>query len=98
MVNDLLDNIIDQSSCDFMWDFAVPLPCTVIADQLGVPREKIWDLKRWSDAMLAPGGGFTNDQQVLECAKQVVEAQNFFARVIDQRRQSPEDDDKSWNS
>ena len=92
MVNDLLDNIIDQGSCDFMWDFAVPLPCTVIADQLGVPREKIWDLKRWSDAMLAPGGGFTNDQQALECAKQVVEAQNFFARVIDQRRQSPQDD------
>ena len=92
MVNDLLDNIINQGSCDFMWDFAVPLPCTVIADQLGVPREKIWDLKRWSDAMLAPGGGFTNDQQALECAKQVVEAQNFFARVIDQRRQSPQDD------
>ena len=54
VVNDLIDGFIDQGRCDFVWDFAIPLPCTVIADQLGVPREKIWQLKEWSDAMLAP--------------------------------------------
>ena len=41
VVNDLIDKFIDEGKCDFMWDFSVPLPCTVIADQLGVPREKI---------------------------------------------------------
>ena len=92
VVNDLIDNFIDEGNCDFMWDFSIPVPCTVIADQLGVPREKIWDLKKWSDAMLAPGGGFTNNDQALECAKLVVEAQNFFASVIDQRRRKPKTD------
>ena len=72
-VNDLIDGFIGKGECDFVWDFAVPLPCTVIADQLGVPREKIWQLKEWSDAMLAPGGGFVDDDAAVDCAKLVVE-------------------------
>ncbi|MDA0977455.1 MAG: cytochrome P450, partial [Proteobacteria bacterium] len=92
VVNDLIDRFIDQQDFDFMKDFAVPLPCTVIADQLGVPRDRIWKLKEWSDAMLAPGGGFVNEDEAVECAKLVVEAQHFFAEVIEARRESPEDD------
>jgi cytochrome P450 len=92
VVNDLIDAFIDKGHCDFVWELAVPLPCTVIADQLGVPREKIWRLKEWSDAMLAPGGGFLDEDQALQCAKLVVEAQNFFAEVIEARRKQPRDD------
>jgi cytochrome P450 len=57
-----------------------------------VPRDKIWELKKWSDAMLAPGGGFTDESQAIECAKQVVEAQNFFAEILRQRKEQPKDD------
>lgn len=92
VVNDLIDQFIEKGTCDFVRDFAVPLPCTVIADQLGVPRENIWRLKEWSDAMLGPGGGFVDEQAALECAKQVVEAQQFFAGVIEERRLKPKDD------
>ncbi len=92
VVNDLIDGFIDQGRCDFVWDFAIPLPCTVIADQLGVPGEKIWQLKEWSDAMLAPGGGFTDDAAALKCGQLVVEAQQFFAKVIEERRREPRDD------
>lgn len=91
-VNDLIDGFIERGECDFVWDFAVPLPCTVIADQLGVPRDKIWQLKKWSDAMLAPGGGFVDDDAAVDCAKLVVEAQHFFASVIEARRSKPADD------
>ncbi len=92
VVNDLIDQFIETGKCDFMWDFSIPLPCTVIADQLGVPRDKIWALKKWSDAMLAPGGGFTDEAAALECGKQVVEAQQFFAEVMAARREAPCDD------
>jgi len=92
VVNDLIDAFIDKGECDFVSQFAVPLPCTVIADQLGVPRDMIWKLKIWSDAMLAPGGGFVDEQQALACAKLVVEAQQFFASVIEDRRRRPRDD------
>jgi len=92
MVNDLIDGFVDAKTCDFMWEFAIPLPCTVIADQLGVPRDRIWQLKEWSDAMLAPGGGFVDEAAALKCGQRVVEAQKFFAEVMEARRQSPRDD------
>ena len=92
VVNDLIDGFIAKGTCDFVWEFAIPLPCTVIADQLGVPRDKIWRLKEWSDAMLAPGGGFVDQDQAIECGKLVVEAQHFFAEVMGARREEPQDD------
>lgn len=92
IVNDLVDGFIDRGACDFVAEFAVPLPCTVIADQLGVPREAIGKLKAWSDAMLAPGSGFLTEDEALACGKLVVEAQHFFAEVMAARRQSPRDD------
>ncbi len=92
VVNDLIDDFIGKGQCDLMREFAIPLPCIVIADQLGVPRDMIWDLKKWSDAMLAPGSGFTDETEALECARQVVEAQHFFAEVIAERKVKPKDD------
>jgi len=92
VVNDLIDKFIDDGECDFIWQFSVPLPCTVIADQLGVPRDKIWELKEWSDAMLAPGGGFVKEEEALACAKLVVEAQQFFAEVLAERKIERKDD------
>ena len=91
-VNDLIDNFIDKGEADFVWEYAIPLPCTVIADQLGVPRDMIWKLKDWSDAMLAPGGGFLDEEAAIESAKLVVEAQEFFAEVLADRRKTPRDD------
>ncbi|MGI9325944.1 MAG: cytochrome P450 [Pseudomonadales bacterium] len=92
IVNDLIDEFIDAGSCEFVSEFSVPLPCTVIADQLGVPRSKLPELKAWSDAMLAPGGGFVDDSAAIDCAKLVVQAQKFFASVIEARRDEPRDD------
>lgn len=92
VVNDLIDGFINKGHCDFVWDYAIPLPCTVIADQLGVPREQIWRLKEWSDAMLAPGSGFLDEAAAIESAKLVVEAQQFFAEVMAERRKEPKED------
>lgn len=91
-VNDLVDQFIDNGSADFVWDYAIPLPCSVIADQLGVPRDVIWKLKSWSDAMLAPGGGFIDESEAIKSAQLVVEAQQFFAQIIEARRSEPKDD------
>lgn len=92
VVHELIDAFADKGSCDFMRDFASMLPTTVIADQLGVPRDKVRRMKEWADAMLAPGGHFTDEAETIRCAKLVVEAQHYFAEVMDQRRKEPKDD------
>ncbi len=92
VVNDLIDDFIKLGECDFVRDFATPLPCTVIADQLGVPRSEVHKIKVWSDAMLGPGGHHMDEAEALECARLVVEAQHYFAEVIEDRKRQPRDD------
>ena len=54
---ELIDAFIDKGSCDFIADFAFPLPGIVIAEQIGLDATQITTFKRWSDAMLSPAQG-----------------------------------------
>ncbi|HJN93237.1 MAG TPA: cytochrome P450, partial [Dehalococcoidia bacterium] len=76
----------------FVERFAVPLPVTVIADQLGVSRDDLADFKRWSDDSVAPLGGMITRERQLECARSLVEFQTYFAQRIEERRANPQDD------
>lgn len=92
MVNDLIDNWVDAGECEFVNDFCIPLPCKVIADQLGLPSDQFWKLKEWSDAFLAPGGLMIGGDEIIECAWKEVEAQHFFYDVFEDRRKNPTGD------
>jgi cytochrome P450 len=70
----------------------VPLPLTVIADQLGVPRADLADFKRWSDASVGPLGGMLGPEEQRECARLVVELQDYLAERCEERRAEPRDD------
>jgi cytochrome P450 len=73
-------------------EFGVPLPLTVIADQLGVPREDMALFKKWSDDSVAPLGGMISPQRALECAQSIVDLQHYFAAKIEERRKEARDD------
>ncbi len=92
MVAELIDSWIDDGECEFVTQFAIPLPCKVIADQLGVDRDNFWKLKAWSDAMLEPGSPTCPDERVIECAHLVVESQHYFYKVFEDRRREPKGD------
>ena len=72
--------------------FGVPLPLTVIADQLGVPRSDMPLFKKWSDDSVAPLGGMISKQRALECAQSIVDLQHYFARKIEERRKEARED------
>lgn len=92
VVGDLIDAFPADGRVDFAAQFGVPLPCYIIADQLGVPREQALMLKVWSDALLDPVGLMITPERELECAKLCVEFQRYFAAQIEDRRRSPRDD------
>lgn len=92
MVNDLIDGWIDKGECEFVTDYCIPLPCKVIADQLGLPSDEFWKLKEWSDAFLAPGGLMIGGDEIIACAWKEVEAQHFFYKVFEDRRKNPTGD------
>jgi cytochrome P450 len=92
IVNELLDKIPPDGVLDWATQYAIPLPCIVIADQLGVPREDALKLKIWSDGLLDPAGRMVSREREIECARLTLEFQEYFAAKIEQRRRSPQDD------
>ncbi len=92
IVSELLDRIPISGEIDFVNDYAIPLPCYIFADQLGMPREDTLLIKLWSDALLEPTGMMIGKEREIECAEQVIEFQRYFAKLIEDRRQAPTDD------
>ena len=91
-VSELVDSFIDRGACDFVADFAVPLPVQVICEQLGFAASERANVKRWSDAFADQLGRMSGRERDLECAREIVEFQQAVKLTIDARRQSPTDD------
>lgn len=90
---ELIDDFIDRGECDFIADFAFPLPGLVIAEQIGLDASQITTFKRWSDAMLAPAQGLLVDQVSAEHYAAIeAEAQHYLAPLLEDRRQNPTGD------
>ena len=93
IVEELLDDIQAAGSrADMVCEFAVPLPLIVIADQLGIPREKYRTFKEWSDAWLEGLGAEISEERMIHNAKLVVEMQQYLAQRIEERRSEPKED------
>ena len=55
LVNEMIDRFADRGECDFHEDFAVPLPCTVFLQLLGLPLEGPSDkFLEWKDGVIRP--------------------------------------------
>ncbi len=92
VVDELIDNFIDRGECEFVQEFATPLPVYVIADQLGVPRRDLRRIKAWSDAFASRLGGMASAEEEVENARLIVEYQHYMADIIANRRARPQDD------
>jgi cytochrome P450 len=74
-------------------EFSIPVPMTIIADQLGVDRADMGKFKAWSDAFVEPLGNLVTPERHIEIAKLMVEFQHYFANEIKSRRNS----EKTYN-
>ncbi|MEQ9639731.1 MAG: cytochrome P450 [Alphaproteobacteria bacterium] len=90
IVDELIDRMAGQGAVDFHHAFAYPLPATVIADLLGVPREDVDHLKRWSDALAQfVLTSRTNPEKYRLAAAGLREMVDYFDRFLLQRRRDP---------
>lgn len=85
----LVDSFIDAGQCDFIADFARPLPMTVIATQLGAKAEDVPMINGWTDLWIARLGMMQTEEEELESVEAEVEAQHYFKPLIDEMRQNP---------
>ncbi len=92
VTNGLIDSWIDDGKCEFISQFAMPMPGIIIAEQLGLGRNDIKTFKRWADAMLATATRALNEDELRATAEIELEAQHFLHDVFEDRRKNPQDD------
>lgn len=93
IVDELIDRAAPRGEMDLIMDFAYPLPATVIADMLGVPRGDVDDLKRWSDELstfvLAARDAPDRHERA---AGAILEMRDYFRALAEARRRAPAED------
>ena len=85
--NDLIDSFIERGECDLAQAFAVPLPCGVFLDLMGIPSDEMGFFLQLKEDILR--GQMVGTEYVLAAKDRATER---FDRLIAERRAEPHDD------
>ena len=88
---ELIEAIADAGECEFVKEFAVPLPVAMIAQQIGLDNDPA-QVKEWSDAAVDRFSQMIDRERQLDCARQFVDYQRYMKAKIDDRRANGGDD------
>jgi cytochrome P450 len=89
--NELIDRFIDKGTVDLVTELAIPLPIWIIADQLGIERERLDDIKRWSDEQIFLGDINISPERYREVGYSLLEMRKYIAGRIELMRREPQD-------
>ena len=78
-------------ACDWVQQFAVPLPLIVIGHQVGVPEADIWQIKKWTDAWVQRLGMMQTEDEERWSVEMEIEAQHYFQPIFERLRKTPDD-------
>src|SRR5712691_2085751 len=96
VVDESLDRVKDQEQIDIIRDLALPVPARVIAHMLGVAPDRVDDFKQWtSDLLLLQSMVGDQDENLATVYAAVRNLDAYFHELIDERRVTPTDDQKS---
>ena len=94
LCTELVDDMLEQGRVDLVAEYAYPLPVQVIVEMLGVPAEDHATFRDWSDALargLDPDFLLPADA-VQQRLAGILNFVQYFAALINERRQRPGDD------
>ncbi len=88
---ELIKAMAERGECEFVEDFAIPLPVAMIAQQIGLDNDPK-QVKDWSDAAVDRFSQMVSRERQLECARAFVEYQTYMKSKIEDRRANGGDD------
>jgi cytochrome P450 len=92
VTRELLDQVQGPGEFDLVQTLSAPLPGIVIAELLGVPRERRDDFKRWTDSLIRALNGLTvPPEHRPEVRQSLSELFAYFSDLIATYRQTPGD-------
>ena len=80
----LLDPIAANRRCDFLSDFAVPLPCETFCNLLGIPPEGLKQFLEWKD-LLIKAGVSTSEELRAKSRETRVLVEQYFRDIYEER-------------
>ncbi len=93
VAKELSSRLASRQTVDFVADFALPLPASVIGDLLGLDPTLHSRFKLWSDDMTAISASQPGDTELLaRCRRTVEEMEQYLGEVLASRRKNPGDD------
>jgi cytochrome P450 len=88
IAHELLDAVTGREEIDIVVDFASPLPVIVIAELLGIERERRAEFRRWAEIFTSLGMRQPDEDE----ARALRDMENYFTDVTDRRRHETGDD------
>jgi cytochrome P450 len=92
IVAEILDGLAGLAQVDIINDVGIPIPIFVIADILGVERERIEEFRAWSEGIILSLNAFrtVEESKTVEWARDQLRV--FFLEEMQARRTQPRDD------
>lgn len=91
-IRSLLDDIAPRGRCDFIADFARPVPMAVFLLLMGWPVEDGPMFTQWSHELLMGKPGGTQEESEAARLEAAMKVSGYFANLISARRAEPQDD------
>jgi len=88
---DLIDDFIDDQECDYVQQYAVPLPLFIICRQMGAKDEDVWQIKKWTEAWIKGGTIGLDEAGVIWATEMEIQAQHYFQAIFEKLRAQPDD-------
>ncbi len=87
----LFDNFVDRGECEWVNDYAVPLPLYIIGRQMGVPDEDLPQIKIWTDAWIKRMGLMQTPEEMRWSVEMEIEGQHYFQKRFEKLRAQPDE-------
>jgi len=90
VANALIDRFAGRGECEFIADFAMLLPGTILAEEMGLDASQVTTFKTWADAMLAPASRKMDAAELQAVADIELEAQHHLEALFEACRADPQ--------
>ena len=80
---------LDRSQADMVREYAMPIPILVICDALGLPMDRVDEISRGADSMVAKVGAGATREQAYQHARNLLQLQRFVQQAVEERRRKP---------
>jgi cytochrome P450 len=80
---------LGRGEADLVREYAMPIPILVICDALGLPMDRVDEISRGADSMVAQVGAGATREEAYQHARNVMQLHRFVREAIEERRLKP---------